>query len=123
MNTPESTSSLPPVLPEWRVTRRVRRGNGDIFVPKAEAVQTPAAWVRGLLNTGTAFVPVEERQGHYVNAATAQEAAKKVAAKFPGEEDFDVQPWKDADRRPIENRKPRYVCVSRDLTTLGGGVR
>lgn len=108
-----TVDNLPARLPEWRVTRRVRRGNGDIFVPKAEAVQTPAAWVRGLLNTGTALVPIEERQGWYVNAATAEEAAKTVATRFPGETEFDVQPWKDADRRPTEDRKPRYVRVGR----------
>lgn len=113
MNTDTSTTDLPVRHPEWRVTRRTRRQGTGVFIPAGQAAHTPAAWVRGLLAGGPSIVPIEDRQGHYVNAATPGEAAKIVAAKFPGETKFDVQPWKDADRRPTEDRKPVYVCVAR----------
>jgi len=40
------------------------------------------------------------------------EAAAKAARRFPGTSGFLVQPWKDAERRPVEDRQPRYVAVT-----------
>lgn len=58
-----------------------------------------------------AGMSVEDLNGYYVEATGVIEAAAKAARQFPGAGGFLVQPWKDAERRPIEDRRPRYVSV------------
>ena len=54
----------------------------------------------------------EDLNGYYVEASGVVEAAAKVARRFPEVGGFLVQPWKDAERRPVEDRRPRYVAVT-----------
>ena len=59
-----------------------------------------------------AGLSAEDLNGYYVEAAGVIEAAAKAARRFPGTSGFLVQPWKDAERRPVEDRQPRYVAVT-----------